>query len=158
MKKIFIYACAAILIAQFASCSKKDSSTPKSTSLIVGTWNIVDIRSNIYLHPGDTTLEIFAYYPTCAKDDYYTFNADGSMQYNYGAQKCDTSEPQAISYKWKLDNTSLTISDIQGKSGIPATILKLTADTLQFSAPATLTNSSSTDTVHYISTETFVRG
>jgi hypothetical protein len=156
MKKIITCLSAALMIAGlFTACSKKDSSSTPSTTTptVVGKWHLVDIQSDrpVPIATGMVT-DLWVIVSDCAKDDYYQFNADGSLEINNGAIKCDPNEPQSTAATWKYSNNTLTWI---GDSTVSVTIPKLTTDTMQWSGPGTIADDSVN--INYTATLTFKR-
>jgi hypothetical protein len=139
MKKIIL--ATMLLPLLFGSCKKKEENKePTKTEILkMGQWKVTEV----YVAKNDTV--IFDYYSQmldCAKDNFYTFNANNSITSDEGASKCDESVEQVTTDgKWTLTNNdkTFTISDskILPLSGdqsmnvgtIDNTTIKLTKDT-----------------------------
>jgi Lipocalin-like domain len=159
MKKIITCISAVLMIAGlFAACSKKDSSTSPSpirpvAPTVVGKWQLVDVQSDrpVPIATGMVT-DLWVTVSDCAKDDYYLFNADGTLENNQGAIKCNPNDPQSTAGTWKYSNNTLTlIQDSTYSVSIP----KLTTDTMQWTGPATI--SYDTATINFTATLTLKR-
>ncbi len=154
MKKIFLFACATIMMVQFISYSKKDSSTPTqnnpTTPTLVGRWQTIAESADRPVPIGDTIVQdIWSVIPSCIQL-YFTFNADNT---SHSTQiDCNGDSTLSSFGKWQLNKNTLSITD-SGKTST-LTVLKLTADSLQISGPSYSLDKNN-DTVWFTATETF---
>jgi len=124
------------LIAITAFSCKKNEDTSDSASktktelLTTGTWKYIGATVNPaydYYGGGTPVTNIFDIMKACEKDDFETYQTNGTWEYNEGPSKCDPSYPQVFSLPWGFaDNeTKLLLG------GDEHTILELTATTLK---------------------------
>ncbi|MCA0426981.1 MAG: hypothetical protein LCH37_06055 [Bacteroidetes bacterium] len=111
MKRILVGAC--VLVAAMSSCKKDETSTSTPLSAKSKTINALMANSwkpdsTVYLVGTEKLVELPE---ECAKDDYIEFKADGQQLLNYGANKCEPTEPatRSLTYKVNTAGDSLTI-------------------------------------------------
>lgn len=95
----------------FASCTKTEESAPtRADELRNGKWKM--IAGTHRLDPAIGADQLINYYealPGCRKDDYLVFGAvqDGQQ---FSGEKCDLSDPDAVDFKWYLENNGNKIN------------------------------------------------
>lgn len=119
-----------------ASCQKDkdndDNNTVKTKTelLTAGTWKYAGaIIDPAYDYYGDGTIvtNIFNTMQDCEKNDFESYQTNGTWEYNEGPTKCDPSYPQIFSLPWNFaDNETKLIL-----GGNEHAILALTATTLK---------------------------
>lgn len=157
MKKIFL-ACFVLPLA-FAACNKdKDKGTPdpvdpidtvltvpvsKFTILTTDKWKLTEAFVNNTA--GELAIDYYSTMKDCEKDNFFFFNASGSITLDEGATKCSASDPQTTTdgnWSFSADTSKMTLS---GSSLLPVDgdhtikILTLTATTLKVSKDTTIT-------------------
>ncbi|GAA3943784.1 lipocalin family protein [Hymenobacter algoricola] len=97
------------------------------------TWYLT---ARMRTYPG-TNENLFAGYPTCSRDDFYSFQATGKLLFDNGVEKCLPSEPQTVTGTWSVsaNDTKISISHpyLGGAAGLAArggTIQELTTQKL----------------------------
>lgn len=113
MKKLlFIFA--VTVIVGLAACHKKDKTESKTSILMSGSWIVTAATHD---NDGNGTYETddFAGFPTCFKDNIWTFQGNGVLQMDEGSTKCDPGDPQSDATTWQLTNTETTLV-IDGES------------------------------------------
>ncbi|HEX6191768.1 MAG TPA: lipocalin family protein [Chitinophagaceae bacterium] len=116
------------------SCGKDPVSPPapsKAQLLTNGTWKITAIASD---DDGNGSYETddYASFPTCLKDNFYTFKSGGALDMDEAAVKCDPADPQINTTAWQLtQNDNRLMLD-----GDEYVIDQLNATTLKFKDPA----------------------
>lgn len=111
MRKLLFLAILVVFIGSMSAC-KKDSKTDILTG---SSWKITAMTVN----PGiedpltQTTITDFynsIYYPSCAKDNFMTFNEDGTSVSDEGSTKCTATDPQTSTGTWAFnsDETQIT--------------------------------------------------
>jgi hypothetical protein len=115
-KNFSILFAATVLVASLFTSCKKDEDR---TALLVGkNWKLsaltVDPAIDFF---GVQISDLYAQFETCDKDDILTFEAGGTLTFDEGASKCDSSEPQTIAGTWAFntDETILTVDGIDWK-------------------------------------------
>ncbi|RYU77675.1 lipocalin family protein [Hymenobacter persicinus] len=103
---LFLF-CQIVLVT---SCNKSATPAPALTAtekLMAKSWYLT-ARTLTY---NGTVDDLFATYPNCARDDFYRFQADGTLQFDNGIEKCNPSEPQAVTGTWSVgaNDTNLTM-------------------------------------------------
>ena len=96
------------------SCNKSDkppiNSQSKTQMLTTGTWKITAIASD---NDGNGSYETDSYanFPSCLKDNFYTFKVGGALDMDDAAIKCDPADPQINTTSWLLsqNDTRLTL-------------------------------------------------
>ena len=112
MKKSLLLA--VVPFVTLLSCNKPDkppvNSQSKTQMLTTGTWKIAAIVSD---NDGNGSYEADSYasFPTCLKDNFYTFKAGGALDMDEAAIKCDPTDPQINTTSWLLsqNDTRLTL-------------------------------------------------
>jgi len=109
----------AFIAIAFTACKDDEDKTTPSTKtkmelLTSGSWIPTDLLTN------DTSF--YDLIPVCSRDDFYTFNSNGTYITNEGALKCDPNDPQTSSDNWSF-NSNQTKIIIDGDQ---ADILELT--------------------------------
>ena len=96
------------------SCNKTDkppiNTQSKTQMLTTGSWKIAAIASD---NDGNGSYETDSYasFPTCLKDNFYTFKTGGALDMDEAAIKCDPADPQINTTSWLLsqNDTRLTL-------------------------------------------------
>ncbi len=160
LKKFFnismmLLVAAAILTA--ASC-KKDNNDEKSKDdlLTSGSWKMaawtIDPAVEIQ---GMTYTDLFAFLPDCSKDDFMTFDSDGTVVYDEGATKCDAGDPQTTTGTWMFNSDQTELTMAQTDSTEAYHLDELTDSKLQLSMDSSEDFGNGTQTYH--NTITFVK-
>ena len=133
MKAIKFSAIALVAITMSLSACKKDETTtetPKvagSTLLVGKDWRITAFTRT---SPGGT-IDVFATYPACEKDDLVEFLANGTSTDKAGATKCDPADPDTQPGPfWALLENDTKFRMIDGDT-ILANVVELTANTFR---------------------------
>jgi hypothetical protein len=120
----------------FTSCKKdKDDPKPKSkTELITAkNWRVTgDIETEVI--GGQTvTVDNYATYQPCDKDDYTKFDANKVFKDNEGTLRCNPAAPQETTGTWDFnsDQTKLLVNIPGLPIVVQSDILELTATTLK---------------------------
>jgi hypothetical protein len=96
---------ALLLLTVFASCSKDDTTAPKTVKdiLVDGVWTNVqygeDLNGNAKPDAGE-----FETTDACEADDLFDFVDNGTLNIDDGPKKCDPFYPTSESYNWSLGN------------------------------------------------------
>lgn len=109
-----------ISVLFLSACSKDDNTsddnTPQTTKkelLTTKPWKYAawTVRPPVQDGNGNYISDVYAYKPACEKDDEFVFNANGNVNFNQGATKCDPNQPQTTYGSWafKNDETELVI-------------------------------------------------
>lgn len=121
------------------SACKKDAASPSNTDLLCASkWKITaftvdpgfplfDALGNIMGYSTD----MYSSMESCSKDDNIKFNSDNNVNYDEGASKCDSSDPQSTSGTWSFKTNETILSLIDNGSSQDYTIMELTASSLK---------------------------
>ncbi|NCA86640.1 MAG: hypothetical protein EOM83_13910 [Clostridia bacterium] len=97
-----------------SSCNKDDDDSPSKTKTISGKKFYV---KSMNVNPGVTTpigiiTDLYSFMPDCVKDDFMTFNENGTVVDDEGATKCEPTDPQTESGTWEFmtDETQLRMT------------------------------------------------
>lgn len=105
------------ILAGFIACDKDNDDDSVNSDLVKlltsKSWQITSVK----LNPGISIMsmefsELINFIDQCYRDDYSTFNEDGTLLYNEGQKICDTGSDSLIpSGTWELnsDETVLTV-------------------------------------------------
>lgn len=100
----------------FTAC-KKDDDKPLTREQILtsGKWKVTAITVDPAINFNGVMITDFynsAFYPDCVKDNFSTFNANGTVIDDEGPTKCSTSDPQNVSGTWVFnsDKTIITLT------------------------------------------------
>ncbi|MBC6991985.1 MULTISPECIES: hypothetical protein [Hymenobacter] len=107
--------CALILVA----CGdKKTKEEPKpldvkTETLVARSWRVSADVTVTTQNGTTTTVDNYAVYPACAKDDFIQFKDDKTMIVDEGPTKCAASDPQRQTgvWSWNSDQTIMTMTD-----------------------------------------------
>lgn len=116
-----------VLSIALLSCSKDpvdDSS--KRDALTTGTWKLTGSMTD-YNKDGTYEEDSYAIYADCEKDNFYTFQADGSGIIDAGPTKCYSSAPQTSTFSWSFKDNQTRLQF----AGQEYEIEELTASTLR---------------------------
>lgn len=133
MKKrnfILIALVAVFSAAIFFACSKDDEKT-KTEMLTSGSWRMSAATVSPALQ-GIT--DLYSLLPSCTKDDFTTFNANGTKVDDEGATKCDPDDPQTVNGTWEFaENETKLIMDKNTAYEMTLTIISLSESQATFS-------------------------
>jgi hypothetical protein len=129
-KSLWLLVCSFIILISCHKDENTNTAKTKTELLTTGTWKYIGATINpAYDYYGDGTLttNIFDIMKACERDDFETYNTNGTWEYNEGPTKCDPSYPQIFSLPWSLaaNETKLFVGPVEH------TILELTATTLK---------------------------
>jgi len=119
------------------SCNKDDNyndQTPptKTELLAAGPWKRTALTSNPaydWNANGVSSTDVLSIIFPCEKDNFDTFNTNGTVETNEGPTKCDASDPQTWTATWVLtDNETKIVFDGFDEY----TLLELTETTLKY--------------------------
>ncbi|HRO42747.1 MAG TPA: hypothetical protein PL009_07915 [Flavipsychrobacter sp.] len=99
------------LLILFTACNKKGETTvTREDELRSGKWKMIAGTHRWDPAIGkDTTIHYYDSLPACKKDDYLIFANSFAGTQNSG-EKCDLSEPEAIDFRWYLENNGTKIN------------------------------------------------
>ena len=129
--KFLAIALAAISMS-FSACKKEETTTetPKvaASSLLTGEdWRMTSLT---IVSPGGT-IDVFATYPACDKDDLQEFLANGTIVNKAGATKCDPADPDTEPAGfWALVENDTKLRIVDGDTTF-AEIVELSATTFR---------------------------
>jgi hypothetical protein len=117
-----------------SSCKKDDDDSPSKTQTISGKKFFVTAMK---IDPGVTTptgifTDLFPFMPDCVKDNYLTFNENGTLVSDEGATKCEPGDAQTETGTWEFMNNETQLkmttdgeSDIYNIDQLTSSVLKL---------------------------------
>jgi hypothetical protein len=104
---IILFLFAVLVLTASSACKKDDDPSQTKTEMITGknfflkVWTI----DPGFTYQGNVITDLFFTIPECSRDDFFVFNADGSITFNEGEVKCDEGAPQTATGSWSfLDN------------------------------------------------------
>lgn len=147
MKKVLIL----IALLPFVFSCKKDEPAPSNTAKLTGkNWKMTayTISPGIL---GQTNL--YAGMSACEKDDFTTYNTNGTSVDDEGATKCNSSDPQTTSgtWSWGANETTLIVKENGSSTAVVVNVLQNDGTTLKVSGQETVNN------VVYTFTQTFTK-
>lgn len=168
MKKLFTHLVVVAALAATASgCSKNNNPQPAAsqsanvTALTAKKWRITGTTNTSSFvdasQPGSAplytnTIDVYASYPSCRRDDFVKFDANGNWTIDEGATMCAGSTQQSRTGTWSFNTaeTELTILDpgspVPAARAVTATVVQLNASTLQTKVTQVQTQSGLTAT------------
>jgi hypothetical protein len=156
MKQVSILAFG--LAVLFTGC-KKDQEDPappatksqtKTELLTARNWRITAST----LAVGNNTQDIFGQVAACNKDDFARFNADHTVRFDAGPERCLSSDPQFQSGTWELTDNETKLALRYGSLTSPAdvfTIVSLTESAIKINQPTTTNGVTGVITITYSS-------
>jgi hypothetical protein len=142
-------------VAVIAGCKKddnKDNGNSKTQMIASGSWKM----TSDYIDPAEDVNgdgvpehEILPFLETCEKDNLFSFTTDGTFTADEGASKCDPSDPQTQSTKWKFINNESLLVVGEANSADTVSIVELSAATLKLRSSLTLLGVTYSETVTY---------
>jgi hypothetical protein len=126
------------LILAGTSCSKDEDEKTNKDLLTGKNWKMTAFTINPpVVIEGVSFSDFYAFLPACTKDDLTKFNSDGTANFDEGATKCDSGDPQTTYGTWSL-NTDQTVLTVTADGLTEAyTIGELTDTTLKFTYTTT---------------------
>ncbi len=134
MKKIqirtfFIMLLSGLILAG-TSCSKDEDEKTNKDLLVGKDWKMTALTINPAVN---SMTDFYAFLPACTKDDLTKFNSDGTVNFDEGASKCDSGDPQTTYGTWSF-NADQTVLSVTADGLTEAyTISELTETVLKFS-------------------------
>jgi hypothetical protein len=134
MKKIqirtfFIMLLSGLILAG-TSCSKDEDEKTNKDLLVGKDWKMTALTINPAVN---SMTDFYAFLPACTKDDLTKFNSDGTVNFDEGASKCDSGDPQTTYGTWSF-NADQTVLSVTADGLTEAyTISELTETSLKFS-------------------------
>jgi hypothetical protein len=135
MKNVFVlksglYALALIGLLFTAACKKeKEDIKPDPTAMLAGKWQLkaltVDPPIDWF---GAPVRNVYAQLPACVKDDITIFNANGTVNFDEGASKCQPNDPQTLTGTWAFSADKTKVSITQNGETETWDIVELKAD------------------------------
>jgi hypothetical protein len=116
-----------VLSIALLSCSNDPVDDPaKQQALTTGTWKLTGhVRD--YQKDGTYEEDTYAMFDGCLKDNFYTFQSDGTAITDEGAVKCYSTNPQTTTSSWSFSDNQTRFQF----GGIDYQIEELTAATLR---------------------------
>lgn len=121
-------------LVTISSC-KKDDDSPSKTKMISGKNFYVKsmkIDPPVTSVTGVTVTDLYPFTPDCVKDNFITYNENGTFVEDEGASKCEPGDPQTINGTWEFlsDETQLmmtydTLYQLYNLDHLTNSILKL---------------------------------
>ncbi|HMQ63863.1 MAG TPA: DUF5004 domain-containing protein [Flavilitoribacter sp.] len=95
------------------SCKKDDDIAPDKTKILTsGSWQLTAMTVDPAIDWfGTPVTNVYSQLPACVKDDLAIFKANGTVNYDEGASKCNPNDPQTTTGTWTF-NTDQTVLSI----------------------------------------------
>ena len=107
MKKLQLFSISASLllfaIIVLPSCKKDPDNSAREQILTAGTWKLTGWVTD-YDKNGTYEENSFGILADCEKDNFYTFQAGGTLIKNEGPTMCISTNPQTVTGTWSLKN------------------------------------------------------
>lgn len=153
----FTHQLSIVLIAAilFAACkpNNDDDAAPaksKKEILITGKWKATGFVAVTDTAGKTSTEDWFKDMEPCEKDNFLTFNSDGTVTNDEGPLKCDPGDPQTYSGgTWELMNNDAQMKLVDGTDIQTADVIELNDNTFKLSMKETLSNGTLTLTATY---------
>ena len=153
MKRSFLHISKIVSVLAFTMLllqCKKDTPPKPATELILGTWAITAVTYSPgydLFGNGTPITDAFPYYQPCEKDNVTTFKTNSEGEFNEGATKCNSTDPQSTAFLWtmKTNNTILNISALAD-----FTIVMLDGKTMKLSSTFTEVGVTYTETITFV--------
>ncbi|KAA3440530.1 lipocalin-like domain-containing protein [Rufibacter hautae] len=111
----------------FSACSSDDDDTPSEDEMLQNKrWQITALQASTPFG----NLDLYEDFEDCQRDNFVEFKANGVLEVNEGATKCNNSDPQQTQGTWSLSGGVLTISGIGDAYGLPDDDLEITVTSL----------------------------
>jgi len=122
------------LILAGTSCSKDEDEKTNKDLLTGKDWKMTALTVNpAVVIEGISFSDFYAFLPACTQDDLTKFNSDGTVNFDEGATKCDSGDPQTTYGTWSF-NADQTVLSVTADGLTEAyTISELTETSLKFS-------------------------
>lgn len=102
-----------LILVVFLSCKGDDEPVNQKEKMLTGkNWRLIAAESDPpILAAGQNISDVYAVMPACAKDDLTKFDSDGSVVFDEGPSKCESTDPQTETSDWSFnsDKTSITV-------------------------------------------------
>ena len=136
MKTLSTNVLVAALATLTVSCKKDSENMPapsKTELLTTKKWRITAASTVTTMGTNTTTTDEYATTPACERDDFTQFMTSKVVNFDEGATKCNSSDPQTSSGTWDFNSDqtklNLTSPDLGGLL-LPFDLVKLDATTL----------------------------
>lgn len=99
---------AGLIVLLLWGCTK-DSVRQEEKLLMNSQWQVTAFTVDPgWLHPQDSVLitDLLLATEACARDDYYTFDANGIYTHHRGQLRCNSTEPESTNSRWTLSRNN----------------------------------------------------
>ncbi|GAB3299471.1 hypothetical protein ACFQT0_31055 [Hymenobacter humi] len=124
-----------LFYASLTACQKdKDPAAPTKTDLLTATnWRLAAYTVVSVTAGSSTTVDAYAAYPACQRDNFIRFRPDKSILYDEGPAKCDPaiSQTETSSWQWADNEQTLAVASRVVNASIPYEVVELTNSTLR---------------------------
>ncbi len=122
--------------ATLTACQKgQDPAAPAKTVLLTDkSWRLAATTVVSVTNGVSTTVDAYAAYPACQRDNFIQYRRNQSMLYDEGPTKCDPtfSQTQTSSWEWADNEQTLAVASLVAVGAkIPYEVVELTASTLR---------------------------
>lgn len=118
MKQLLTLLFMFLLTGTFVSCSDDEEEPaaidPKTALIINKDWRCTaDVVVSTNSAGVTTTIDRYASYQACQKDDFIRFNPDFTLLISEGPGRCQPNDPQTatVTWSWNADKTVITMVD-----------------------------------------------
>ncbi|WP_303310120.1 lipocalin family protein [Hymenobacter sp. BT730] len=142
MKTNLKFIAAALLLAVTACDKDKDSSPSPSVTenqLVEKNWQMsaMTISPALESEVGPIS-DLYAWMPSCSKDDFIRFEKNGSFRGDEGGSKCDEEDPQTTSTgTWTLTDGNKKLTTVENGESQTFTVDNLSKEELKLSLQET---------------------
>ncbi|MCW5921420.1 MAG: lipocalin family protein [Saprospiraceae bacterium] len=126
-----IFLLLALLSAQAFVACKKDSTDAPNNALTNGRWRAIASTATITVGTINQTVDALAMLPGCERDNFFIFQAGGTLITDEGATKCNSSAPQQTTGTWLLTQNDTRLVVASSGYNFDAEIVELNASKLR---------------------------
>lgn len=130
-----------LLAVALTACKKEEAPAPPSNTelLTAKNWRLTAYTNTVISTSGNTTTDLYAAEPPCARDNFMTYKPDKTLAFDEGPTKCNPLVQQTTSLSWAWQDDETTLAHIAytnpgtGPTGVATfkyQVVELTASTL----------------------------
>ncbi len=109
--KALVAMCGLLATLSMTSCEKDKDKPDNSEVLTGGPWKLTAFTSDpAFDWFGTPVTNLYAQFPACIKDDLTVFKTSGTVNFDEGPSKCETTDPQTTSGTWAFSTDEKVLS------------------------------------------------